>query len=114
MIAKKEISTNKQIIIIPTANTMSSEEKYQFKEYFSKNSKQKLIGRLLIERFIGQESYYFDYIESLPKDLEDYYHYTEGNKEQLNKRSLINFTFNDRKADYEALMSKIPTNVKYL
>jgi hypothetical protein len=113
MIAKKEISTNKQIIIIPTANIMSSEEKYQLKEYFTNNSKQKLVGRLLVERFISQESYYFDYIESIPKDLEDYYHFSDKNRENFNKRSLVTYQFNNRKSDYEDLMSKIPTNVYF-
>ena len=111
MISRKEISTNKQILIIPTANVMSSEEQYQFKDYFSKNAKEKLVGRLLIERFIGQESFYYYFIESLPKDLEDYYHFNEKNMEEFNKRSLIKYNLPDRKVDYEALMRKIPTNV---
>ena len=66
MAATREISTNKQILIIPTSRIISSEENYQFKEYFSRSSKEKLVGRLLIERFIGNASYYYEFIESLP------------------------------------------------
>ncbi len=115
MIAKTEIFTNKQILIIPSSNIMSSEEEYQFKGYFSKNNKEKLVGRLLIERFIGNESYYYNYIEYLPKleDLNDYYHYTDKHKEEFNRRSLIRYNWQDRKSEYEALVRKIPSNVDY-
>jgi len=111
--AKKEINTNKQILIIPTRNIMSSEEKYQFEEYFSRSVKEKLVGRLLIERFIGNESYFYEFIENLPKPYEliDFYHYSENDKVELNKRNLINYNFKDRKADFDALITKIPSNV---
>lgn len=114
--ATREISTNSQIFIISTANIMSSEEEYQFKDFFSKNDKEKLAGRLLIERFLGNNSYYYEYLNSLPKpnELEDYYHFTEYNKEELKKRSLISYNWNDRKEEYEALNRKIPTNVNIL
>ena len=113
MVATKEISTNKQILILPTSRIISSEENYQFKEYFSRSSKEKLVGRLLIERFIGNASYYYEYIDTLPKpsDLVDYYHYTDANKQELDKRSLIKFTWSDRRNDYETLIRKIPSNV---
>ena len=77
MTSLKEISTNKQLLIIPTTNIMSSEEDYQFKNYFSKNSKEKLIGRLLIEKFVASDSYFNIFIDSLPKieELTDMYHY---------------------------------------
>jgi hypothetical protein len=111
--AIREINTNTQILIIPTANVMSSEEKYQFSDYFNKNSKEKLVGRLLIERFIGTESFYYKFIESLPQSdkLEDWYHFSESNREEFNKRSLVKYTFTDRKADFDALMTKVPPNV---
>ena len=111
--AKKEINTNKQILIIPTRNIMSSEENYQFVEYFSRNVKEKLVGRLLIERFIGNESYFYEYIENLPKpyDLYDFYHYSEADKEELNRRNLVKYSFKDRKADFNTLITKIPSNV---
>jgi hypothetical protein len=113
MRAKKEITTNKQMLIIPTANVMSSEEEYQFKGYFSRTTQEKLVGRLLIEKFLGSESYYYSYIESLPKDNEllDYDHYTDSNKEEFNRRSLIKYTYVDRKNEYETLIRKIPSNV---
>jgi len=111
--AKREINTNKQILIIPTRNIMSSEEKYQFEEYFGRSTKEKLIGRLLIERFIGEESFFHEYIERLqkPSDLIDYYHYNDHNKKELNRRNLIKYSFSDRKAEYDALITKIPSNV---
>lgn len=114
MRATNEISTNKQMLIIPTVNVMSSEEEYQFKSYFSRSSKEKLVGRLLIERFIGNESYYHAFIEALPKpeEIQDYYHYSDNNKEEFNKRSLIKYNWADRKNEYETLFRKIPTNVK--
>ncbi len=114
--ASKEITTNRQIMIIPTAKVISSEENYQFKEYFSRSNKEKLVGRLLIERFIGNASYYYEYIESLPKpdQLEDYYHYSDANKEELEKRSIIKYTWADRRNEYDTLITKIPSNVKFL
>jgi hypothetical protein len=114
LVATSEISTNKQILIIPTSRVISSEENYQFKEYFSRSNKEKLVGRLLIERFIGNASYYYEYIESLPKvnELTDYYHYSDANKEQLEKRSLLKYTWSDRRNEYETLIRKIPSNVK--
>jgi hypothetical protein len=115
MLARKEISTNKQILIISTGSLMTSEEDYQFKEYFSRSDKEKLVGRLLIERFIGNSSYYHSYIESLPKldEISDYYHYTDSHKEELSKRSFIKYNWLDRKNDYETLIRKVPTNVCY-
>jgi hypothetical protein len=113
MTATHEISTNKQILILPTSRVMSSEENYQFKEYFSRSSKEKLVGRLLIERFIGNASYYYEFIETLPiaEELTDYYHYSDGNKEELEKRSLLKFSWSDRRNEYETLIRKIPSNV---
>lgn len=114
LVATSEISTNKQILIIPTSRVISSEENYQFKEYFSRSNKEKLVGRLLIERFIGNASYYYEYIETLPSisELTDYYHYSDYDKEQLEKRSLQKFTWSDRRNEYETLIRKIPSNVK--
>jgi hypothetical protein len=113
MISLKEISTNKQLLIIPTTNIMSSEEDYQFKNYFSKNSKEKLIGRLLIEKFVSTDSYYNIFIDSLPKieDMSDLYHYNQRHIEELNKRSIISFTLKDRREEYDNLVRKIPLNV---
>ena len=113
MIATKEISTNKQLLIIPTTNIMSSEEDYQFKNYFSKNSKEKLIGRLLIEKFVANDSYFSAFIESLPKieDLSDLHHYSESQKTEFEKRSLISYNLIDRRLEYDNLVRKIPLNV---
>ena len=113
MVSLKEISTNKQLLIIPTTNIMSSEEDYQFKNYFSKNSKEKLIGRLLIEKFVASDSYFNVFIDSLPKieELTDMYHYNEGHTDELKKRSLISFTLKDRREEYDNLVRKIPLNV---
>ena len=108
MIARKEITTNKQILIIPSRNVMTSEANYQFKEFFSKNNKEKLVGRLLIERFIGNESYFYDFIENLkkPENLLDYFHYTSNNKNNFQRRSLIQYKFSDRKIEYDGLISR--------
>jgi hypothetical protein len=67
----------------------------------------------LIERFIGNASYYYEFIESLPKsdDFTDYYHYTDENKEQFEKRSMVKYTWSDRRNEYETLIRKIPSNV---
>jgi hypothetical protein len=94
---------------------MSSEEKYKFSDYFNKSNKEMLIGRLLIERFIGTESFYFKFIESLPQpeELQDWYHFSDLNKEEFNKRNLLRYNFIDRKAEYENLAEKIPRNVIY-
>jgi hypothetical protein len=92
---------------------MSSEEKYKFSDYFGKSNKDMLVGRLLIERFIGTESFYFKFIESLPKpeELQDWYHYSDLNREEFNRRNLIKYNFVDRKGEYEALFKGIPENV---
>ena len=113
MTATKEISTNKQILILPTSKVISSEENYQFKEYFSRSNKERLVGRLLIERFIGDASYYYEYINTLekPSELMDYYSYSEESREQLEKRSLIKYSWTDRRNEYETLIRKIPSNV---
>lgn len=115
MVAVREISTNKQLLIIPTTNIMSSEEDYQFKNYFSKNSKEKLIGRLLIEKFVAGDSYFNVFIESLPKieDLTDMYHYSQNHKDELEKRSLVSFTLKNRRLEYDELVRKIPLNVRF-
>lgn len=116
MIAKKEITTNKQILIIPSRNVMTSEANYQFKEFFSKNNKEKLVGRLLIEKFIGNESYFFDFVENLQKSeqLLDYYHYTQNNKNNFQKRSIIQYKFSDRKSEYDSLMSRSKVKIYFL
>lgn len=108
MIARKEITTNKQILIIPSRNVMTSEANYQFKEFFSKNNKEKLVGRLLIERFIGNESYFFDFIENLGKSekLLDFFHYTQNNKNNFQRRSIVQYKFTDRKSEYDSLISR--------
>jgi hypothetical protein len=114
--AIREINTSTQLLIIPTANVMSSEEKYKFSDYFNKDSKEMLVGRLLIERFIGTESFYFKFIESLPQpeELIDYYHYSADNIEEFNRRNLVKYSFIDRKGNFEALMKKVPAGVKYV
>jgi hypothetical protein len=113
MISLKEISTNKQLLIIPTTNIMSSEEDYQFKNYFSKNSREKLIGRLLIEKFVASDSYFSVFIDSLPKieDLGDVYHYNQKHTDELKKRSIVSFELKDRREEYDNLVRKIPLNV---
>lgn len=108
--AYKEISSNKQILIIPTVHTISSNEDYQFKEYFSRTSKEMLIGRILIERFIGSESFFAEYIGSLPSSFNDYYHMDEAHKSELHKRSINKHVFEDRKEAYESLIRKIPSS----
>lgn len=115
MKATTEISTNTQLLIISTGSVMSSEEDYQFKEYFSRSKKEILVGRLLIERFLGNSSYYHSYIETLPKpeEIKDYHHYSETMKEEFNKRSIIKYDWEDRKSNYESLFRKIPTNVSH-
>lgn len=110
IISSREITYNKQILIIPTAYTISSNENYQFKEYFSKNTKESLIGRLLVEKFIGEESYFNEFISSLPKLHHDFYHFSEKEKEEFLKRSLNSHNFNLRKENYENLIKKIPSS----
>jgi hypothetical protein len=87
---------------------MTSEANYQFKEFFSKNNKEKLVGRLLIEKFIGNESYFYDFIENLkkPENLLDIHHYTQNNKVNFLRRSLIQYRFPDRKSEYDSLISR--------
>lgn len=110
IISSREITFNKQILIIPTAYTISSNENYQFKEYFSKNKKELLIGRLLVEKFIGEESYFYEFISSLPKLHHDFYHFSEKEKEEFFKRSLNSHNFILRKENYENLIKKIPSS----
>ena len=100
-------------MIIPTKNILSSEEDYQFKQYFSKSHKEKLIGRLLIERFLGNESLFYNFIEDLPKteEINDYYHFSDEHKTEFTRRSMVNHNFSDRKSEYESLIRKIPSNV---
>ncbi len=95
---------------------MSSEEDYQFKNYFSKDSKEKLIGRLLIEKFVAGDSYFSVFIESLPKidELSDMHHYSQNHKNELEKRSLVSFTLKDRRVEYDNLVRKIPLNVRII
>ncbi len=103
-------------MIIPTSRIISSEENYQFKEYFSRSSKEKLVGRLLIERFIGNASFCYEFIESLPKsdDFIDYYPYTDENKLEFEKRSMVKYIWSDWRNEYETLIRKIPSNVKII
>lgn len=108
-----EIQTNEQILIIPLTKVISSAEPYQFEEFFNRNQREKLIGRLLIEKFIGQNSTQHQYIESLPSpgELTDYYHYSEENIKELNRRVYFTKgTFENRKEQYESLIKKIPSN----
>jgi len=109
IISSREISYNKQILIIPTAYTISSNENYQFKNYFSRNTKEMLIGRLLVEKFIGEESFFFEFISSLPK-IHDFYHFSEKEKEEFFKRSLNSHNFSSRKENFENLIKKIPSS----
>ena len=107
-----EIQTNEQILIIPLTKVISSAEPYQFEEFFNRNQREKLIGRLLIEKFIGQNSTQHQYIESLPSpgELTDYYHYSEENIKELNRRVYFTKgTFENRKEQYESLIKKIPS-----
>lgn len=110
--ANKEITINDQILIIPTINTISSTEDYQFKEYFSRSSKEMLIGRLLIERFIGKDSFFNDFLNTFPgpQEINDYYHYSDYHKLELNKRSINKHSFENRKDNYESLITKIPSS----
>lgn len=91
---------------------MTSEVDYQFKEFFSKNNREKLVGRLLIEKFIGNESYFYDFIENLkrPENLLDFHHFTQNNKVNFLRRSLIQYKFPDRKSEYDSLISKSKVN----
>lgn len=113
IMAIREISPSKQIMIIPIKNVISSEEEYQFNQYFSRSSKEKLIGRLLIEKFLGNESIYNSFIEDLPKpnQLLDYYHYDDETKKEFERRSLVKYIYVDRKSEYDSLIRKIPSNV---
>ncbi len=108
----KEVSFNKQLFIIPIANTISSVEEYQFKEYFSRSNKDMLIGRLLVERFLGEESLFNDVITSLDGNysINDYFTYDDKEIAELSKRSLNKHVFENRKANYENLLKKIPSS----
>lgn len=108
--AFKEITSNKQILIIPTMNSISSEEKYNFKEYFSKSTKDMLIGRLLVERFVGEESFFSDYLNSLPTTFSDYYHFDEKEQEEFQRRSLNVHSFENRRSNFDNLIRKIPSS----
>ena len=111
--ATTEIQTNEQILIIPVTKVISSVEPYQFEEFFSKNQKEKLIGRLLIEKFIGQNSTQYNFIESLPSstELTDYYHFSEDDQKEFIKRVYHSSnSFENRKEQYESLIKKIPSN----
>ena len=85
--ALREITSNKQILIIPTMNSISSEEQYNFKEYFSNSTKDMLIGRLLVERFVGEESFFFEYLSSLPLTFSDYYHFDEKEQDEFQRQA---------------------------
>ena len=114
--ALKEIEEGDEIMNIPIQNVISSEEHYEYKEYFNDNSKQKLIGRLLVECLLENKSLYYEYIKSLPQDdeLKDYNHLSEKNQKESEKRI---FSFNNqtdiieqRKKEFEKLQQKISSN----
>lgn len=112
-----DIQTNQQIAIIPLNRVMSSSEPYQFEEFFNRNHKEKLIGRLLIEKFIGVNSTYYHFIKSLPssEDLTDYNHFTESQIKEFNNRIFINnnnYTKQNQqlKNEYQQILQKIPSN----
>ena len=112
-----DIQTHQQIAIIPLNKVMSSSEPYQFEEFFNKNYKEQLIGRLLIEKFIGVNSTYYYFIKSLPssEDLTDYNHFTESHIKEFNNRIFINnnnyINQNQQlKNEYQQILQKIPSN----
>lgn len=113
LLAKDEITVNQQMIIIPTSNTISSTEKYQFEEYFNKSQRERLIGRLLLEKTLGSKSFFYEYVNTFPSISKclDYNHFNDNYIEELNKRSINNHEFKNIKQEFESLLRKIPSNV---
>ena len=110
LLSNDEITVNKQILIIPTVNIISSEENYQFEEYFSRTTREKLIGRILLEKTLGKDSTFHEFIMTLPKDFDDFNHFNAAHKEQVEKRMFVSFNNEDKKELYETLVRKIPSN----
>ena len=54
------------------------EHDYFLKDYFNANERTKLIGKLLVERMLGESSEYYHYINSLPQPdlINDYHHFS--------------------------------------
>ena len=88
---------------------MCSTEDYEFKQYFKASNKLELIGRLIIESFIETDSFFHEYIATLPKKLSDPFHLSATNKDILVKHSFIKAnTLESRKAQFESLKNRIP------
>lgn len=113
LIAKDEITVNQQIIIIPTSNTISSVEKYQFEEYFNKSQRERLIGRLLLEKTLGSKSYFYEFVNtfSVNNKCLNYNHFNDSQKDELTKRSINSHEFKNVNQEFETLLRKIPSNV---
>lgn len=110
LISSEEITVNKQMLIIPTTNTISSEENFQFEEYFNRSAKERLIGRLLLEKTLDKDSVFYDFISSLPKEFNDYYHFSSNHIDDFDKRSLNKHSFENRQESFDTLVRKIPSN----
>ena len=102
------------IFSIPLNNTLHPLEDYPFKEYFNLSTKDTLIGRLIIEKILGNESMLSTWIESLPNsnELNDLYHFSAADLQDFLSRSYEDFfNLKARKEKFLKIRKNLPLEV---
>ena len=112
--ASRDLYRKELIFSIPLNNTLHPLEDYPFKEYFNLSSKDTLIGRLIIEKILGNESSLYFWMESLPKpnEMNDLYHFSSIELQDFLSRSYEEFTnLKNRKEKYLKIRKNLPQEV---
>jgi hypothetical protein len=101
------------ILSIPLSLTIHSLEDFIYKEYFNITEKQTLIGRLLIEKTLGEESSFYPWVTNMhgANEMEDFYHLSEAELKQLNRRSFEEFSLSERRQAFVKLRRNIPSEI---
>jgi len=112
--ASRDLYRKDLIFSIPLNNTLHPLEDYAFKEFFNFSSKDTLIGRLIIEKLLSNESSLFAWLDSLkkPEEMLDLYHFSEKDLEDFQKRSFEDFSYlKVRKEKYLKIRKNLPVSL---
>lgn len=113
-IAFRDLYRKDLIFSIPLNLTLHPLEDYPFKEYFNISTKDTLIGRLIIEKILGNESSFYPWLESLPKpfEMKDLYHFSSSELQDFLNRSYEEFIYlKSRKEKFFKIRKNIPLDV---
>lgn len=113
-VALRDLYKKDLIFSIPLNNTLHPLEDYPFKEYFNISTKDTLIGRIIIEKVLGNESFLYPWIESLPEpsDLKDLFHFSTSELQDFLSRSYEEFAYlKVRKEKYLKIRKNMPLEV---